>query len=109
MEIAYRIYPLPNGTVYTEEDVKTLDDVVGIFDYCQIMEAMISKNGWDYLIEKFGVEGLYEADKESGWFDSDSIGMFICDIEYEKEHAYDDAEDHQAITDFCESTHFPGI
>ena len=109
MEIAYRIYPLPNGTIYTEEDVKKLDDVVGIFDYCQIMEAMISKNGWDYLIEKFGVEGLYEADKESGWFDSDSIEMFICDIEYEKEHAYDDVGDHQAITDFCESTHFPGI
>ena len=84
MEIAYRIYPLPNGTVYTEEDVKTLDDVVGIFDYCQIMEAMISKNGG-------------------------SIEMFTWDIECEKKHAYDDAGDHQAITDFCESTHFPGI
>ena len=35
METAYRIYPLPNVTIYTEEDVKTLDDVAGIFDYCQ--------------------------------------------------------------------------
>ncbi|MBQ3969313.1 MAG: hypothetical protein II685_02360 [Clostridia bacterium] len=107
MELAYRIYPLPNGTVYTEENVKTLDDVIDIFDYCQIMEAMISKQGWDYLIEKFGIEGLYQADKKSGWFDSDSLEKFICDIEYEKSVAYEDEKDHKAITDFCKVTHFP--
>ena len=27
MEIAYRIYPLPNGTIYFEEDIKTLDEL----------------------------------------------------------------------------------
>ena len=27
----------PKGTVYTEENVKTLDDVIDIFDYCQII------------------------------------------------------------------------
>lgn len=84
MEIAFRIYPLPNGTIYTEENVKTLDDVIGIFDYCQIMESTISKKGWDYLIEKFGIEGLFQANKKSGWFDSDSLEEFICDIEHEK-------------------------
>ena len=61
MEVAYRIYPLPNGRVYTEEDFATLDDVIGLFDYCQIMEAMISKRGWDFLIKKFGIEELYRA------------------------------------------------
>lgn len=106
MEIAYRIYPLPNGTIYTEENIRTLDDVAGLFDYCQIMEAMISKKGWDYLIKKFGIEGLFQANKESGWFDSGSLEEFICDIEYEKGIAYDDEKDHEAITDFCESTHF---
>lgn len=107
MEIAYRIYPLPNGTIYFEEDIKTLDDVIGIFDYCQIMEAMISKKGWDYLIKKFGVEGLFQANKKSEWLDSNSMEDFICDIEYEKSIAYENKKDHKAIINFCKSTHFP--
>ena len=107
MEIAYRIYPLPDGTVYTEDDIQTTDDVVRLFDYCQIMEAMISKKGWDHLIEKFGIEELYHADKKSGWLDSDDPGQYRSDVEYEKSIAYDDEHDHRAINDFCESVHFP--
>ena len=76
MEIAYRIYPLPNGTQYTEEDIKTIDDVVRLFDYCQILEAYISKDGWNYLIDRFGLNELFEADKRSGWFDCTSIEEF---------------------------------
>ena len=76
MEIAFRIYPLPNGTQYTEEDIKTIDDVVRLFDYCQILEAYISKDGWNYLIDRFGLNELFEADKRSGWFDCTSIEEF---------------------------------
>ena len=76
MEIAYRIYPLPSGTKYTEEDIKTIDDVVRLFDYCQILEANISKDGWNYLIDRFGFNELFEADKRSGWFDCTSIEEF---------------------------------
>ena len=110
MEVAYRIYPLPDGRVYTEADFKTLEDVVGLFDYCQIMEAMISKKGWDFLISRFGMKGLYEADKKSGWlyWDGDSFEKFAGDVMYERDIvAYDDESDHKAITKFCESTHFP--
>ena len=84
MKVAFRIYPLPNGKAYTEEDVKTLKDVEELFDYCQIYEATISKEGWNYLVETFGMEGLYEADKKSGWFNSESFEEFVCDIENEK-------------------------
>ena len=84
MKIAYRIYPLPKGTIYTEDDIKTVDDIVNLFDYCQISEAVISKNGWDYLIEKFGMDKLFLADKKSSWFDCDSMEDFINAIEYEK-------------------------
>lgn len=84
MKIAYRIYPLPNGTVYTEDDIKTVDDIAEIFDYCQILEAVITKKGWDYLIEKFGMDILFLADKKSGWFGCDSMDDFINAIEYEK-------------------------
>lgn len=76
MDIAYRIYPLPNGTIYTEDEIKTINDVVKIFDYCQILEASISKVGWSYLIEKFGMNELFEADRISGWFDCASIEEF---------------------------------
>lgn len=107
MEIAYRIYPLPHGTVYSEEDVCSIDDVVGIFDYCQILEASVSKAGWEYLIDKFGIEGLFEANKISGWLNSESLEEFALDIEYEKETAYTTENDHNALTSFFESAHFP--
>ena len=50
--------------------------MVRIFDYCQILEANISKAGWDYLIDRFGLNELFEADKRSGWFDCTSIEEF---------------------------------
>lgn len=86
MEIAYRIYPEPNGTVYTEADIRCIDDVVMLFDYCQIFEAKISIEGWRYLIDEFGIDGLYEADKKSGWFDCDSIEEFVEAITFEMEN-----------------------
>ena len=76
MKIAYRIYPLPNGTLYTEDDIQTIDDVVRLFDYCQILEANITKEGWEYLIEKFGMNELYEANRRSEWFDCTGIEEF---------------------------------
>lgn len=84
MKVAFRIYPLPDGKVYTEEDIKNLEDVVELFDYCQIYEAMISKEGWDYLIDTFGMEMLYEADKKSGWFSADSLEEFKSCIALER-------------------------
>lgn len=107
MEIAYRIYPLPNGTIYSDENVKTIEDVIQIFDYCQIAEAMISKKGWDYLVEKFSLTELYKADNVSGWFGCESIEEFIDAIEYEKSIAYSNENEHEAIAIFVESTHFP--
>ena len=84
MKVAFRIYPLPNGKTYTEEDVKTLKDVEELFDYCQIYEATISNEGWNFLIDTFGIEGLYKADKQSGWFNSGSLEEFVCDMESER-------------------------
>ena len=87
MKIAYRMYPLPKGTVYSEDDIQTIEDVIKLFDYCQIFAALISKEGWEYLIDKFGIEGLYEADKKSGWFDCDSIEEFAENVELERQNA----------------------
>ena len=107
MEIAYRIYPAPNGTIYSDENVKSIDDVIELFDYCQIAEAMISKKGWDYLVKKFSLPELYKANKVSDWFDCEKIEEFIAAIEYEKSIAYNSENEHEAIAIFLESTHFP--
>lgn len=95
MEIAYRIYPFPNGTIYTEEDVKTIDDVVRLFDYCQILEAIISKDGWGYLINNFGIKKIYQANKLSDWLDCNSIEEFSYIVQYEKSFAYNNSVEHE--------------
>ncbi len=107
MEIAYRIYPAPNGTIYSDKNVKSIDDVIELLDYCQIAEAMISKKGWDYLVKKFSLPELYKANKVSDWFDCETIEEFIAAIEYEKNIAYNSENEHEAIAIFLESTHFP--
>ena len=104
MEIAYRIYPAPNGTIYSDENVKSIDDVIELFDYCQIAEAMISKKGWDYLVKKFSLPELYKANKVSDWFDCEKIEEFIAAIEYEKSIAYNDAVEEALCFEWIDST-----
>ena len=47
-----------------------------LFDYCQILEAYITKDGWEFLTKYHGYEQLYEIDKRSGWFDEETIDAF---------------------------------
>lgn len=56
-----------------------------LFDYMQILLAVISKEGWSYLIQKYGYEQLFKINKKNGWIDCESINEFIEWIEYEKE------------------------
>ncbi len=54
-----------------------------LFDYCQILEAYITKQGWAFLIEHYGYEKLYEIDKKSGWLGDDTLEEYIASVEYE--------------------------
>ncbi|SHJ96051.1 hypothetical protein SAMN02745163_02930 [Clostridium cavendishii DSM 21758] len=83
IELAIYIYPLPKGTSYYKEDLQHKEKVIELFDYCQILEGVIYLEGWNFLIDKYGYEALYEIDKESGWFDSESIEEFIEEIKNE--------------------------
>lgn len=78
--LAYRIYPEPDGYSYFEEDLQDEHDVRMLFDYCQIMEAVIWIPGWEYLIAKFGYFRLHEIDKQSGWLGSPSPEEYIEDV-----------------------------
>lgn len=42
-----------------------------LFDYCQILEGVISGHGWRHLLAVHGLQGLLEIDRTSGWFAAD--------------------------------------
>lgn len=83
--LAIYVYPVPYGTSYHSLDLSRYEKVVELFDYCQILEAAISKSGWDFLIAHYGYEQLFSINQESGWFDCSSIEQLICDIGNERE------------------------
>ena len=84
--LAYYHYPfVPNQDLreYTKEELTDPKIVEELFDYCQILEAYITKQGWAFLIEHYGYEKLYEIDKKSGWLDDDTLEEYIASVEYE--------------------------
>jgi hypothetical protein len=90
--LAFYLYPFePNQKAreYTEEDLKDPKIVEELFDYCQINEACITKDGWELLTRYHGYEQLYEIDKRSGWFDEDTIEAFKKAVQQEIEDSID--------------------
>lgn len=81
--LAYRRYPEPKGTSYFKSDLETEEKVIEIFDFCQILEAIITKEGWLFLLEKYGTKKLFELNNLSGWKDCESLKEFEEDIDYE--------------------------
>lgn len=51
----------------------------------QIILAVISKEGWYFLIQQYGYERLFEINNQSGWIDYETIGEFVEELEYYKE------------------------
>jgi hypothetical protein len=78
---AYRIYPEPTGTSYFQDDLMTREQVEQLFDYCQILEAIIYEAGWEFLINHYGFRELFEINNNSGWFDCTDISEFKAYIE----------------------------
>lgn len=57
-----------------------------LFDYCQILEGYITRQGWEFLIKYYGYNRLFEIDKRSGWLcerTDGSIEEYIECVEYE--------------------------
>ena len=79
------IYPLPRGTEYTATDLDNPDKVIELFGYCGIREGLITKEGWDFLIDKYGYEKLFRMDKDAMWFDVDSIEEYVVEVQYERD------------------------
>lgn len=87
--LAYYFYPFVRNNreciPYSEADLLKEEKVIELFDYCQILEAYIIFEGWVYLIEKHGWEKLYQLDRESGWFDVESIEEYRACVKSEME------------------------
>ncbi|KRE70842.1 hypothetical protein [Paenibacillus sp. Soil750] len=79
--LAYRIYPEPFGTTYQYTDLLNEAAVETLFDYCQILEAMISREGWEFIINYYGYQVLYEINERSNWFDCENLEGFNFEVE----------------------------
>jgi hypothetical protein len=88
--LAYYHYPFVdnrNYREYTEADLSDSGTVEELFDYCQILEASITKKGWAFLIAHYGYEKLFEIDSISGWHLDDTLEEYIASVQYEIEIA----------------------
>ena len=87
--LAFYICPLPQGTSFTANGLSVSDNVRILFDYMQIFLAVISKEGWEFLIQQYGYDGLFEINSKSDWIDCERLDEFIEALEYEKETSPD--------------------
>lgn len=85
--LAWRMYPEPNGTFYTADELLNEEKVIELFDFCQIYEAIIFKNGWDFLIEEYGCERLFKLNNISDWMDCADVTDFKEAVMYERNSA----------------------
>ena len=90
--LAFYLYPFEprNKSIapveYTKEELMSPSKVEELFDYCQILEAYITRAGWEFLIQVHGYEGLYEINQRSGWFpEEESLEEFKLIIQGEME------------------------
>ena len=70
--LARLILPKPKGTPLYASDLGAEDSVVQLFDACQIFQGLIYAKGWEFLIQRYGLEKLYQIDQKSGWFPTET-------------------------------------
>ena len=71
------------------------DKVRQLFDYCQILLATVSREGWKFLINTYGLSRVVTINRESGWFDEEDDQEAIKEIKaYCLIAGYDPVGDH---------------
>ena len=86
--LAFYHYPFVDNNKfieYTETDLSTPKQVRKLFDYCQILEAYITYQGWEFLIERYGWEQLFQINMESDWISVDNLHDFHLWVKNEME------------------------
>jgi hypothetical protein len=67
--LAWYQYPEPTGTEYFADDLSEPRQVVRLFNRAAQFRAHITAQGWRFLWKRYGLSGLLEINRESGWFD----------------------------------------
>ena len=80
--LAWRRIPKTKGENYTEKELCETQKVIELFDYCQILQAVIFDVGWKYLFEKYELKGIIGIDSKSQWLNDEDIGEWISSIFY---------------------------
>lgn len=81
--LAWRKYPIPDGMYYYQENLETKEAIIQLFDACQLLEASITADGWDYLLSNFGVKEIYQIDQKSGWLDMETPELWLEALLYQ--------------------------
>ena len=79
---AYYQYPEPNGREYFRDDFINSGTVIEVFDYCQIWLAYITKPGWEFLVDYYGYEMLYNMNAASDWIDCATVDEYKVAVAY---------------------------
>lgn len=83
--LAFYLYPEPQGTSFTADDLSFPDNVETLFGYMPLLLAVIYKEGWNFLIQQHGYEKLFEINNMSEWIDCETLDEFIESLAYEIE------------------------
>lgn len=81
--LAFESFGNEMGRDYFAKDLEGDDQIVILFDLCQILQAYITPEGWRHLFSNFGIKRLYGIDKISGWLNTDDPEDWIQSLYYE--------------------------
>lgn len=69
--LAWSKTPPPLGARYFEADLRDADKAVEVFAYAHLSLARITRAGWRFLWQYYGLDGLLAVNRYAGWFDVD--------------------------------------
>ena len=70
--LAWQAHPQPQGTSFYPNDLSEPDAVVRLFKQASRFRAQITAEGWRFLWASYGLKGLLEINRQSGWFDPEN-------------------------------------
>jgi hypothetical protein len=62
-------FPQPHGTPYYQADLLRPHKVAELFAQAQILRASITRQGWKFLWNRYGLDGLLELGRRLAWPD----------------------------------------
>ncbi|MEZ0267375.1 MAG: hypothetical protein ACAI43_21790 [Phycisphaerae bacterium] len=72
--------PEPMGTVLGATELRDERAVAHLFARAATFRAQVTARGWRFLIDRYGIVGLIEINREIGWFDPDDDAAAAAEI-----------------------------